>query len=158
MTKKKTQESKKLRPQFWKNVALEDMNPTEWEALCDGCGKCCLIKLEDDETESVYYTNIACRLFDSGACACGNYKIRKHLVKECIKLDPATIQQEKNWMPATCAYRLLADGEALPKWHPLITGDKESTHSSGNSMQDKTVAEYDVPDDEWQDYIIEDLS
>jgi uncharacterized cysteine cluster protein YcgN (CxxCxxCC family) len=145
-----------LRPRFWETVALPDMTTPEWEALCDGCGKCCMLKMEDEEPpHEIAYTNIACRLFDETTCRCTSYALRSTLVPTCIQLTPDSIGEAREWMPSTCAYRLLAEGAPLPEWHPLVTGDAESTHGSGNSMKDATVPEYDVAEDEWYDYVIE---
>ena len=144
-----------LKDGFWRGRALDDLSREEWEALCDGCGKCCLIKLEDEDTGAVHYTDVACRLFDPDTCRCGSYALRRQLVKGCVQLTPETIDEDKDWMPATCAYRLLAEGEPLPRWHYLVCGDREAVHRAGASMRGQTVPEYEVPDDEWEDRIIE---
>lgn len=146
-----------LRPAFWKTTDLVDMTPVEWEALCDGCGKCCLIKLEDEKTEAVHYTNIACRLFDDATCRCGNYALRKQMVKGCVVLTPQNIDRNAYWMPQTCAYRLLHEGRDLPDWHPLISGNAESVHVAGASMRGKTIAEYDVDEEQWEEYVVKDV-
>ncbi len=143
-----------LEPAFWRSKALEEMSDAEWEALCDGCGKCCLLKLEDEDTGRVAYTNVACRLFDPDTCRCGSYELRFHLVPQCIRLTPEMVRREKDWMPRTCAYRLLADGYDLYPWHPLITGDPESVHRSGVSVQFACRPEYEVPEDELVDHVI----
>lgn len=148
--------TKKLRPQFWKKVPLSGMNAEEWEALCDGCGKCCLNKLEDADTGEIAYTRVACRLLDGDTCRCGNYEIRKQIVPECVVITPATIGDIAYWMPNTCAYRLLYEGKDLPQWHPLISGDPQSPHKEGISVQGWTVPEWEVSEDEWENYIIED--
>jgi uncharacterized cysteine cluster protein YcgN (CxxCxxCC family) len=142
---------------FWETKDLLDMSKSEWESLCDGCGKCCLLKLEDEDTDKLHYTNIACRLFDSKTCTCGNYPLRKQLVSGCVILTPENIERNAEWMPSTCAYRLLHDGQPLPEWHPLITNDPHSVHTAGISMQDRTVAEQDVEEDDFEDYIVEGL-
>ena len=144
-----------LRPRYWERVKLKDMTPREWEALCDGCGKCCLNKLEDPDTGEVALTRLACRLLDDSTCRCGNYEIRKQIVPECVVLTARTIAKHAYWMPATCAYRLLHEGRPLPNWHPLLTGRSDSVTQAGVSVQGWTVPEYEVPDDEWEDYIIE---
>jgi len=145
-----------LRPRFWETVPLAGMTTTEWEALCDGCGKCCMIKMEDeDEPELIAYTNIACRLFDEKTCRCTSYALRSTLVPTCIQLTPDSIGEARPWMPSTCAYRLLAEGLPLPEWHPLLTGDPNSVHITGNSMQNGTVPEYEVDEDDWYDYVVE---
>lgn len=147
----------KLRTRFWEKIPLARMTSEEWEALCDGCGKCCLNKLEDPDTQEIAYTRIACRLLDDDTCRCGNYEIRKQIVPECVVITPETIGEIAYWMPQTCAYRLLYDGKALPDWHPLITNDAESTHKAGASMRGQTVPEWEVSEEDWEDYIIEEL-
>lgn len=145
-----------LRPRFWEHVRLKDMNGAEWEALCDGCGKCCLNKLEDPDTAEVAFTRVACRLLDAESCRCGNYGERKRLVPECVVLSPASLAEVAYWLPATCAYRLLHEGRPLHRWHPLVSGDPESVHAAGESVRDWTVSELTVSEDDWEDYIIED--
>ena len=144
-----------LRPEFWKRFPLEELPRQEWEALCDGCAKCCLIKLEDEDTGDVVYTNIACRLLDLGTCRCGNYPLRRQLVKGCVVLSPDNLEEVLPWMPATCAYRLVHEGQDLPDWHPLISGDPESVHRAAVSLRGRMVAEYDVDEADWQDFVLE---
>jgi len=145
-----------LRPRFWETIPMAEMTAPEWEALCDGCGKCCMLKMEDeDEPELIAYTNIACRLFDEKTCRCTSYELRSVLVPTCIQLTPDSIVESRNWMPSTCAYRLLSEGQQLPEWHPLRTGTADSVHASGNSMQNRTVPEYEVDEDDWYDYVID---
>lgn len=143
------------RDKFWETVPLTKMTPEQWESLCDGCGKCCLNKIEDSDTGEVFLTRVACRLLDDQSCQCGQYEIRKNLVPECIVLKPETIDQHAYWMPQTCAYRLLHMGRPLPDWHPLITGDPQSVHAAGVSVKGMTVPEFEVDEDEWEHYIIE---
>ena len=145
----------KLRPRFWEKVRLRDMSPQEWEALCDGCGKCCLNKLEDPDTGDVALTCVACKLLDDETARCAQYDIRRQIVPECVVLTPSNIASHAYWMPQTCAYRLLYDGNPLPDWHPLITGDPDSVHRAGVSVQGRTVPEFEVHEDDWEDYIIE---
>jgi uncharacterized cysteine cluster protein YcgN (CxxCxxCC family) len=128
---------------FWESKTLAEMTKTEWEALCDGCGLCCLAKLEDEQTGEVLYTSVACRLLDLDRCRCTQYRRRTALVPDCVELTPRNIEQLK-WMPATCAYRRLHEGKPLPDWHPLRTGDPESVHRAGISVRDKAVSENDV--------------
>jgi uncharacterized protein len=144
-----------LRPKFWEKIALKDMTKPEWEALCDGCGKCCLNKLEDEETGAVALTKLACRLLDDKTCQCSQYAIRKTLVPNCVQLTAKNIKTNAYWMPETCAYRLLHFGQKLHEWHPLITGDPNSVHRAGVSVQGWTIPEYEVPEDEWENYTIE---
>jgi len=146
-----------LRPKFWETIDLVDMTRNEWEALCDGCGKCCMLKLEDDDDGDVHYTNVACRLFDDKTCRCGNYALRKQLVAGCVVLTPENIERNAHWMPSTCAYRIIEEGNTLPEWHPLISGDPQSVLMAGISMQGKTLAEYEVNEDDLEDHIIEGL-
>ena len=133
---------------------MADMNRAEWEALCDGCGKCCLNKLEDDEG-TVALTRVACRLLDDSTCLCTNYKDRRTYVPECIVLTPATLEKNLYWLPQTCAYRLIYEGRPLFDWHPLISGDPESVHQAGVSVKGMTLPEFQVDEDDWEDHIIE---
>ncbi|MEM6477712.1 MAG: YcgN family cysteine cluster protein [Pseudomonadota bacterium] len=143
-----------LRARYWETVPLGQMTDREWEALCDGCGKCCLNKLEDHETGEVALTRIACRLLDTDTCACGQYDIRHHFVPECIRMTPASIAMHAYWLPSSCAYKRLHEGKALPNWHPLLTGDANSVHDAGASVRGWTLPEFEVPEDEWEDYIV----
>lgn len=144
-----------MRTKFWQDYTLEELSIEEWEALCDGCGRCCLIKLEDDETEEVKYTNIACRLFDDETCKCGNYALRQQLVKTCVVVRPDNLENIAEWMPETCAYKRLFEGRELPSWHPLITGTQKTVIDAGISMQRKTIPEFDIEEDEWHNHIVE---
>ena len=130
---------------FWEVKTLEQMSREEWESLCDGCGKCCIHKLEDEETGELHATNVACRLLDRRSGRCTDYKHRKLYVPECVRLTPAKLKQ-LDWLPSTCAYRLLADGDDLPEWHPLITGDPESVHRADQSVRGWTVSEDEAGD------------
>jgi uncharacterized protein len=149
------QAAPEMRPRFWQTIALEDLNPVEWEALCDGCGKCCLLKLEDEDSGEVSYTSVACRLFDDTTCRCGNYPLRRQLVRTCVVLTPDGLEQIIDWMPATCAYRLRAEGKPLADWHPLVSGDPDSVHAAGISVRNRTIAEYDVDEDDLENFIVE---
>ena len=143
------------RPRFWERYPLDQLSNAEWEALCDGCGKCCLNKLEDEETGEVALTCVACRLLDDETCRCGQYPIRHQFVPDCITLDAATIHQHMYWLPQTCAYRLIYEGQPLYDWHPLISGRADSVHEAGVSMRHRTYSEYDIADEDWEEYIIE---
>ena len=143
-----------LRDRFWERVPLRNLAPREWEALCDGCGRCCLNKLEDEDTGEVVLTRVACRLLDGETCLCGQYATRKTLVPECITLTPASIARHAYWLPATCAYKLLWEGKALMDWHPLISGRAESVHEAGVSVQGWTVSEAEVSEEDWEDHVI----
>lgn len=144
-----------LRPRFWEKYPMDRLSQAEWEALCDGCGKCCLNKLEDEETGEVALTRIACRLLDDSSCLCGQYATRHQFVPECIVLTPKNMDKNAYWMPETCAYKLLWQGKRLYDWHPLISGDPQSVHDAGVSVQGITIPEFEVPDEDWEDYIIE---
>jgi uncharacterized cysteine cluster protein YcgN (CxxCxxCC family) len=145
-----------LPPRFWERP-LSSLTPREWEALCDGCGKCCLNKLEDADTGEVFFTKVGCRLLDGESCRCGQYEMRKSFVPECVVLTPKTLPDIAYWMPSTCAYRLRHEGKSLPDWHPLLTGDPDSTHKAGMSVRGWTIPEFEVPEEDWEDHIIEDL-
>lgn len=145
----------KLRPRYWETVPLAKMTPAEWEALCDGCGKCCLNKIEYEDTGEVEYTRVACKLLDGETCRCTQYSIRREFVPDCVQISPKSLPKIAYWMPRTCAYRLLYEGASLPEWHPLLTGDPESTHQAGMSVRGWTVPEFEVDEDDWEDYVIE---
>ena len=136
---------------FWRRKSLAEMTPAEWESLCDGCGKCCLHKLEDEDTGEIAHTNVACRLLDIGTCRCSRYAERQRLVPDCVQLDPGNVGALK-WMPSTCAYRLLAEGKDLPAWHPLVSGDPETVHRAGISVRGRSVPERKAGD--LFDYIV----
>lgn len=144
-----------LRERFWAKVPMDKMTQKEWEALCDGCGKCCLNKLEDEESGEVVLTRVACRLLDDSTCMCSQYPIRHQFVPECIVMSPKTIAENMYWLPQTCAYRLVTEGRDLFHWHPLISGDPMSVHEAGVSMRGLTVPEFEVDDDDWENHIIE---
>ena len=146
-----------LRPRYWETTPLDRMTRAEWEALCDGCGKCCLNKLEDEETGEVALTRVACRLFDDSTCRCARYDIRHRFVPECITLSPRNLDRNLYWMPETCAYKLLWQGRPLFDWHPLISGDPGSVDASGMSVRGWSIPEFDIPEEDWEDYIIGDL-
>ncbi len=144
-----------LSPRFWERKPLKKMTAKEWEALCDGCGKCCLNKLEDEDSGEVALTNVACRLLDDTTCRCAQYEIRHQFVPDCIVLKPDNLDTHAYWMPQTCAYRLLWEGRPLFDWHPLISGTPDSVHRAGISVRNATVSEFDTPFAEWEDHIIE---
>lgn len=141
---------------FWRTKAMEQMTPDEWESLCDGCGRCCLNKVVDADTDAIYTTAVACRLLDLETGQCKNYKHRRKQVPDCIKFTPKFMHEHLKWLPDSCAYRLIYDGFDLPDWHPLITGSPESVHEAGFSVKGKDlVSEEDQPDpSQWFDYII----
>jgi len=125
---------------FWKAKRLLEMSPSEWEALCDGCGRCCLHKLQFEDTGELCYTNVACRLLDLKTCRCRNYAQRQRHVPDCVQLRPDNIA-ELSWMPSTCAYRLLSEGKDLPWWHPLVSDDPATVVDAGISVKGRVIAE-----------------
>lgn len=137
---------------FWKTKTLAEMTAGEWESLCDGCGKCCMVLLRDDETGAVYETDIACRLYDPKARRCADYARRHRRVKDCVRMSPDNIAA-LDWMPPTCAYRLLAQGEDLPAWHPLVAGDGEAMARAGIAAPQDLISERDVPAHALEDHV-----
>ena len=125
---------------FWKNKTLAAMSPAEWESLCDGCGRCCLHKLEDIDNGDIHYTRIACRLLDLGSCRCTDYARRQEKVPDCVTLTPASVAT-LTWLPASCAYRLIDEGRDLPWWHPLVSGDPDTVHQAGISVRGRVLPE-----------------
>jgi hypothetical protein len=130
---------------FWENIPLKEMTAAQWESLCDGCGKCCLHKLEDEDSGEVFVCNVACRLLDLESCRCSDYDNRKKQVPDCTVLTPERIT-EFHWLPETCAYRLLAEGKPLFEWHPLISNEVESVHAAGISVCGRVVSEEEADD------------
>ena len=137
---------------FWKVKSLREMNQQEWESICDGCGRCCLHKLEDADTGELFYTNIACKLLDIENCRCSNYPQRFDLVSDCMSVEQDLYAILK-WLPSTCGYRLLAEKKDLPMWHPLVSGDRDSVHVQGISVREIAISEEYVDDP--QHYVIE---
>jgi uncharacterized protein len=138
---------------FWRKP-LAELGRGEWEALCDGCGRCCLVKLEDEDTGQIHFTDVACKLFESGSCRCRDYARRRRKVSDCVKLTPENVETIP-WLPPTCAYRLRREGKDLPDWHPLVSGDPETVHRAGVSARGRVSAfEDDVPVDELPRFIV----
>ncbi len=139
---------------FWEEKSLSELNQEEWEALCDGCGKCCLHKIEDIDTGEVFYTNVACRLLDLTICRCKDYANRSRLVLDCLQLD-ADLAQELAWLPESCAYRMVAEGRPLAWWHPLNSGSPETVRQVGISICGKAVAEEEIDLDDLEDMVVD---
>ena len=138
---------------FWKEKTLDQMNPREWESLCDGCARCCLNKLEDWDTGDIFWTTVACALLDGGSCRCKDYENRAASVPDCIQLT-ADLVRQLTWLPPTCAYRLIGEGGDLYWWHPLVSGDPNTVHEAGISVRGQTVSERDVPVEEYESFIV----
>ena len=138
---------------FWRTKTLKQMTSDEWESLCDGCAKCCLVKLQDDETEEIFYTNVACQFLDLKTCRCKDYNGRIELAEDCVELTPDRIS-EFSWLPSTCSYRLLAEGKDLPEWHPLVSGSADSVHRTHHSVKGRIFSEKNIHPDDLEDHII----
>ena len=139
---------------FWRSKTLDEMTAAEWESLCDGCGRCCLVKLEDEDTGKIHATDIGCRLFDAGTCRCRDYSNRSKTVPDCVTLTPDAVRT-LSWLPPTCAYRLLGEGRDLPWWHPLVSGDPQTVVAAGVSVRGKVHANEDeVAEDEIVERIV----
>ena len=132
---------------FWESKRLDEMTVTEWESLCDGCGLCCLVRFEDEETLEVIPTRVHCKLFDPERCRCSDYENRKATVPDCIKLTPFNVEALE-WMPKSCAYRRVHEGRGLAWWHPLVSGDPETVHAAGVSVRGETISETTLADPE----------
>ena len=142
-----------LRPHFWKHSTLTEMTSAEWEALCDGCELCCLIKLEDEETAEVAYTKVACKLLDCQTARCSDYPNRLDYVPDCIQLTPEKLQ-EIHWLPSSCAYRRVNEGKSLPSWHYLNTGARQTILQARKSAAGRCLSETDIHEDEIEEYIV----
>jgi uncharacterized cysteine cluster protein YcgN (CxxCxxCC family) len=138
---------------FWRTKSLAEMTETEWESLCDGCGRCCLNKLEYEDTGEIVWTDVACRLLDEQSCRCKDYAHRHSRVPDCLALTAANVPQ-LSWLPPTCGYRLVAEGRDLYWWHPLVSGDPDSVHAAGISVRGRTVSEKLVPIDDFEQHVV----
>ncbi len=139
---------------WWDKKRLSELTQSEWEQLCDHCGKCCLLKLEDEESGDVYYTDVACKLMNANDCTCSQYAERQKLVPDCLKLTKENLEQI-SWMPLSCAYRRIMEGRGLPVWHHLVCGDKSEVHRQGYSVVGKFVYEDDVDSADIEERIVE---
>lgn len=139
---------------FWERKSLAELSGPEWESLCDGCGKCCLLKLEDEDTGEIAYTRLHCKLFDGESCRCSDYENRFASVPDCVKLTPDNLSTLR-WMPESCAYRRVWEGKPLPDWHHLITGRRDSIHEAGQSVRGRTVSEDAVIEEDQMDWIVD---
>ena len=139
----KSPNKKKSEKPFWKTKPLAEMSQKEWESLCDGCGKCCLIKLEDAETKELFYTDVACHLLDANTCQCKDYANRRKFVDDCLQLEVNDVEEFK-WLPKSCSYRRLHEGKKLPKWHYLISGDRNTVHEKKKSVKNRVVSETEI--------------
>ncbi|MEM1436793.1 MAG: YcgN family cysteine cluster protein [Pseudomonadota bacterium] len=143
-----------LEPGFWQHKPLSAMSRAEWEALCDGCARCCMIKLEDEDTGAIVHTAAVCRLLDRDSCRCTAYAERHQRVPDCIDFAVDMVEQLR-WLPKSCAYRRVADGRGLAAWHPLVSGDPESVHRAGISVRGRVISEDDVPEDALEDMVVQ---
>ena len=139
--------------EWYDELPLEALDSEQWEALCDGCARCCLHKLEDEDTGEIAYTRVRCRYLDEESCRCSDYPRRSVLVPACIHLSPDTAQG-LSWLPSTCAYRLRANGEPLPSWHPLVSGSRESVHEAGISIRGRALSDEYVHPDGYDEHVI----
>jgi len=138
---------------FWQYLTLEEMSPQQWESLCDGCARCCLNKLEHEDTGPIIWTNVACSLLNDDTCQCGDYENRSTRVPDCIQLTPATVRS-LSWLPATCGYRLIREGKDLYWWHPLVSGDPDTVHMAGVSVRGLTVSEEGMDVEDYENYLV----
>jgi len=143
-----------MRERFWEHFALEELDREEWEALCDGCGRCCLVKLEDEDTGELHFTDVVCRYLDTHTCRCTAYAERLQRVPDCLEVS-VDIARRFQWLPPTCAYRRLAHGEPLPAWHPLLTGSRMTVVDAGVSVRDKVISEVLVPEEQLEERIVQ---
>ena len=137
---------------FWETTSLEDMTAAEWESLCDGCGRCCLHKLRDDDTDALAFTNVSCHMLDTTTCLCRDYANRRRQVPDCVQLTPALLR-EIDWLPPSCAYRRVKEGRGLSPWHPLRSGNRDTVHASGASVRGRVISEKRAGD--LQDHVVD---
>jgi uncharacterized cysteine cluster protein YcgN (CxxCxxCC family) len=139
---------------FWKTKTLAEMTTTEWESVCDGCGLCCLNKLEEWDSGDIYFTSIRCKLLDDHSCRCSSYENRWDFVPDCVQLSKENVD-EIAWLPPTCGYRLINEGRDLYWWHPLVSGDRETVHEAGISARGRTINETEVDVEDFEDYVVD---
>jgi uncharacterized cysteine cluster protein YcgN (CxxCxxCC family) len=139
--------------EFWRTKSLDELDTAEWEALCDGCARCCLVKLQDEDTDEVFFTRLACDLLDLSTCQCTRYPQRHTLVPDCIQFE-AEEAHTLDWLPVSCAYRMVADGRPLAWWHPLVSGSRDTVHKAGVSVGNRAIHESAVPADDAESHII----
>lgn len=138
---------------FWRQKRLEEMSSAEWESLCDGCGQCCMLKIDDEEERRRHFTRLACKLLDVDTCRCSKYQRRHDFVPDCVRLDAEQLRQI-DWLPETCAYRLVAEGRDLFWWHPLVSGDPQTVHQAGVSVRGLAVSEACVTEEEYLEHVV----
>ena len=146
----------KLRKFFWEKYTLDQLNPAEWEALCDGCAKCCLMKITDDE--KIFITNISCTKLQVNDCKCSDYLNREKKVKDCLKLTKDNLQKNSKFLPSSCSYKLIDEGKPLPQWHHLISEDKEIVHKLNQSIKNYCVSEALVDQENYEDHILAEIT
>lgn len=144
-----------MKDSFWQTIPFKELSTSQWESLCDGCAQCCAHKMQDEETDEIFFTNIVCQYLDQGKCQCTVYSDRHDYVPDCIKITPKNAKT-LSWIPETCAYKRVANGKDLPEWHPLKTGNKESTQQANMNIQNKVISESDINMDDLEDFIVED--
>lgn len=142
-----------LRPRFWEQYRLNELTQAEWEALCDGCGRCCLHKLEDEDTGHIAYTGVACQLLDLSTARCSDYAGRQKRVPDCVRLTPENLDTI-NWLPASCAYRRLKEGRGLARWHPLVSGTQDTVQAAGISVIGRVLPETAVNEEDLEEHVI----
>ena len=140
---------------FWEDKKLNELNQAEWDALCDGCGLCCLQKLQDDETDEIFYTAVSCQYLDSDSCQCKVYPKRFEYLPECLNLNMDTFQTALPWLPPSCAYKLIYEGKSLEDWHPLISQDKNTIHLRKRSVRHFAICGTELDEDDWQEHLID---
>jgi uncharacterized cysteine cluster protein YcgN (CxxCxxCC family) len=142
---------------FWMTKRLDEMTPAEWESLCDGCGRCCLLKLEDEDEGTIHLTRLSCALLDIGSCRCSDYANRQERMSDCIAITPEKVAQI-SWLPVTCGYRRIAEGRGLAWWHPLVSGTQETVHQAGISVRNLARSEKGIKPSALHRYIISDFA